>query len=351
MKALSESSIMMNDKPHDTGSLPDHDLTGSSRPSLDRISSQNKEAGANIFPEEEATARADIEAGTKEKPVAGGFRPADFPDGGLEAWLVVLGSWCALFCSFGWINCIGIFQDYYQRNQLSNYPPSTIAWIPSMETFMMFVGGPVFGKLFDNYGPRWLLIGGTFFHVFGLMMTSLSTEYYQFLLAQGMCSALGASAIFYASMSSVSTWFFKKRATAFGIMASGSSLGGVVLPILVDKLIPQLGFAWTMRVAAFTILGMLIIANLTVKSRLAPNPKPVILMEFITPLKEPTYSLVVGSSFLFFFGMFLPFTYIIIQAQESGMSVTISAYLIPMLNAARSVFSVKPSAALQLIIY
>jgi hypothetical protein len=74
-------------------------------------------------------------------------------------------------------------------------------------------------------------------------------------------------------------------------------------------------------------------------------------MEFITPLKEPTYSLVVGSSFLFFFGMFLPFTYIIIQAQESGMSVTISAYLIPMLNAARSVFSVKPSAALQLIIY
>jgi len=26
------------------------------------------------------------------------------PEGGLEAWLVVLGAWCCSFCSFGWIN-------------------------------------------------------------------------------------------------------------------------------------------------------------------------------------------------------------------------------------------------------
>lgn len=28
----------------------------------------------------------------------------DAPDGGLRAWLVVLGVWCSSFCSFGWIN-------------------------------------------------------------------------------------------------------------------------------------------------------------------------------------------------------------------------------------------------------
>ena len=28
----------------------------------------------------------------------------DAPDGGTLAWLVVLGAWCASFCTFGWLN-------------------------------------------------------------------------------------------------------------------------------------------------------------------------------------------------------------------------------------------------------
>ena len=99
--------------------------------------------------------------------------PRSFPDGGLQAWLTVSGGFACLFCSFGWINAIGVFQTYYETHQLKNYSPSTIAWIPSLETFMMFAGGPVAGKIYDNYGPRYLLLAGTFFNVFGLMMTSI----------------------------------------------------------------------------------------------------------------------------------------------------------------------------------
>lgn len=29
---------------------------------------------------------------------------SDAPDGGATAWLVVAGTWCTLFCSFGWLN-------------------------------------------------------------------------------------------------------------------------------------------------------------------------------------------------------------------------------------------------------
>jgi hypothetical protein len=31
--------------------------------------------------------------------------PQCVPDGGLQAWRVVLGGFCCMFCSFGWINC------------------------------------------------------------------------------------------------------------------------------------------------------------------------------------------------------------------------------------------------------
>jgi hypothetical protein len=173
----------------------------------------------------------DEKAPVDEKPAApAGPDPKEFPDGGLKAWSVVFGGWCCLFASFGWINCIGVFQTYYQENFLSTYTPSQVAWISSSETFMMFVGAPVFGKIYDNFGCRGLLAFGTFFHVFGLMMLSLSTQYYQVILAQSFCSALGASALFFAATNPVATWFFKRRAFAFGIMASGSSLAGVVLP-------------------------------------------------------------------------------------------------------------------------
>ena len=166
-------------------------------------------------------------------------------------------------------------------------------------------------------------------------MTSISTEYYQFLLAQGICSPLGASAIFYAGMSSVTTWFFHRRALALGIMATGSSLGGVIFPIMVERLIQEVGFGWAMRTAAFLILFMLIIANLTVKSRVPPSPKPLILMDFIHPLMELPFLLVSIGSFVFFLGLFLPLNFIILQAKADGMSVHLAGYLLAILNATR----------------
>jgi hypothetical protein len=154
--------------------------------------------------------------------------PSEPPDGGLEAWIIVAGAWCCLFVSFGWITCIGDFQSYYSRELLSSYSASTIAWIPSVETCLLFLGAPIFGRIFDSYGPRPLLLGGTLFHVLGLVLLSFCREYYQVFLAQAVFSAIGASAIFWASNNAVGTWFRRRRAFAMGIVSSGSSVGGVV---------------------------------------------------------------------------------------------------------------------------
>jgi MFS family permease len=67
---------------------------------------------------------------------------------------------------------------------------------------MLFMS-PLAGWLFDNYGPRLPVAIGTFLHVFGLMMTSLSKEYYQFALSQSVCSGIGASLVFTPCMTAV----------------------------------------------------------------------------------------------------------------------------------------------------
>ncbi|KAK2836955.1 hypothetical protein FQN49_006553 [Arthroderma sp. PD_2] len=262
------------------------------------------------------------------------MEPSAYPDGGVEAWTVVFGGFCALFVSFGWINCVGIFQDYYQAHDLKSYSPSSVAWITSLEIFMMYLVAPACGKGFDNFGPRYLLIGGSAFHVFGLMMTSLSTEYYQFLLAQGICSPLGAGFLFYPTMNSTVTWFYKRRALAVGIVASGSSLGGIIMPIMINKLIPMVGFAWAMRTCAFLILGLCIVACSCVKARIPPHPRPLVLKEFFTPFMEMPFVLLTTATFLYCFGMFLPFTFLVLHARRYGVPDSLATYLVSIFNAA-----------------
>ncbi len=51
---------------------------------------------------------------------------SDVPDGGMAAWLVVLGGWCTAFCSFGWINsrCLRCLLSSDNYTQLTAYPHS-----------------------------------------------------------------------------------------------------------------------------------------------------------------------------------------------------------------------------------
>ncbi|KAF2762425.1 monocarboxylate permease-like protein [Pseudovirgaria hyperparasitica] len=279
----------------------------------------------------------------KRAPTLSAPSNGDFPDGGLQAWLVVVGGFCTIFASFGWINCIGIFQNYYQANLLSHYSSSAVAWIPSTESFMMFFWGPVVGKITDHYGPRVPILIGSFLHVFGLMMTSISREYYQIFLAQSVCSAIGCSFVFYPAMTACSTWFLRHRALAIGIMASGSSIGGVVLPIMVNRLVVQIGFGWTMRALAFLLLGMVSVGILTVKSRLPPLKQPLALMDFIVPWKEMPFLLLGIGSWFLYIGGFIPFTFIIVQARAQGMSTGLAGYLVSILNGASTFGRIIPA--------
>ncbi|KOC10502.1 monocarboxylate transporter [Aspergillus flavus AF70] len=271
----------------------------------------------------------------KEKSPGPEDQPDAPPDGGLTAWLVVVGAWCTSFCSFGWVNSVGIFQNYYESHLLKHLSSSTISWIPSLQIFFMFAMGPIVGKLYDTFGARYLIIGGTFFHVFGLMMASISTQYYQLLLSQGICSAIGAAAIFQPALSAVSAWFNRKRGIAFATLSTGSSVGGVIFPIMVDRLIAKVGFGWSMRISAFMILFLLGIAIVTVKARRPPpqGPKPS-GVQLLQPFKEPVFIVTLLGYMLLTYGVFIPINYVIVQAVASGMNADLASYLVPMLNGA-----------------
>ncbi|KAK0105967.1 hypothetical protein ONS95_004476 [Cadophora gregata] len=271
---------------------------------------------------------------TAPASAASAWNSSDAPDGGVTAWLVVFGAWCTSFCSFGWLNSIGTFQEYYSVELLSQYSAGKISWIPSLQLFFMFAMGPIVGSLYDRYGPRYLIIAGSFLHVFGLMMASISTEYYQIMLAQGVCSAIGVSLIFQPALNVIVGWFNEKRGMAYGILSTGSSIGGVIYPIMISHLIPKVGFGWAMRIAAFLILFLLILAILTVKSRFAPNKQHLSRKQMMAPFCEPVFIALNAGLCLFTFGMFVPINYLVVEATSRGMSPDLAHYLVAMFNAA-----------------
>ncbi|KAM3479795.1 hypothetical protein MY5147_001568 [Beauveria neobassiana] len=267
-------------------------------------------------------------------PAAGSSSPPPPPDGGATAWLVVLGGWCTAFCSFGWLNSIGVFQQYYQKELLRGQNSSTVSWIPSLQIFFILGLGPIVGMIFDRHGPRGLLLVGTLMHVFGIMMASISTKYWQILLAQGVCSGIGVSAVFQPPLSCVAGYFNKRRGAAFGILSTGASVGGVVWPIMVTHLIRLVGFGWAMRTSAFVNLFLLTIPNITVRCFQPPVPKKVTGAQLAKPFRELDYVLVACGFLFLTYGVFVPLNYLPVQAASTGMDSNLVQYLLPILNAA-----------------
>lgn len=113
------------------------------------------------------------------------------PNGGLVAWLQVVGSWCLFFNTWGTLNTFGIYQTYYESGQLYTASSSDISWIGSIQAFLVLLVGALIGPIFDRGYLRWLLFFGSFMIVFGHMMLSLCHTFWQCLLAQGFVIGIG----------------------------------------------------------------------------------------------------------------------------------------------------------------
>ncbi|KAI0797521.1 MFS general substrate transporter [Abortiporus biennis] len=256
----------------------------------------------------------------------------DYPDGGLRAWLVVFGAASGTFATFGYVNAWGVFQAYYEQNTLSNTDPSTIAWIGSIEYALIFIPGLLSGRLFDMGHFKVMLLVSSAIVVTATFLIAQCKEYWQFLLCQGFAVGLACGCIFGPMLGVVAHWFKYKRGVALGVVAIGSSIGGTIFPIAARKLIPLVGFQWTMRILGFIQLAALGVTNLTLERRLPPK---TVVGPFInlTAFRNKAYTMYCFSSLVAFLGLYTVLTYIDISASAAGVSDDFSFYLVSIANA------------------
>lgn len=191
----------------------------------------------------------------------------DYPEGGFNAYMVVLGAFLGCVVNLGVINSIGAVQMWVSTHQLSHYLALTISWVFSIYLALAYALLIVAGPIFDKHGPKAIMSASTAALIFaGLMGVASSTKIWHFILsfiALGFGNGLGMSP----SVGIISHWFMEKRGLMTGVATLGGSVGGLVFPLLLRYTYARYDFVWALRIFAFTTGGCMVLATIFVKER------------------------------------------------------------------------------------
>jgi len=153
------------------------------------------------------------------------------------------------------------------------------------------------------------------------------------MLSYGILGGLGTALIFTPAVSAIGHWFMVKRANATGIAAAGGAVGGVIFPLMLNKLFVELGWGWALRIQGFIFILLLAVANLLIRSRLPPKPGGSIMPHFRI-LRFRAMALVTAGTYFMEWGLFVPIAYLTSYALSTGaVSHTLAYQLIAVFNA------------------
>lgn len=158
---------------------------------------------------------------------------------------------------------------------------------------------------------------------------------YQLFLAQGLGVGIAGGLLYIPALGIIGHHFKRRRSLAMGIVASGSSLGGVIHPIMLNKLFNgSLGFHWGVRISAFFNLGLLVLANLMMTTRLAPQRKTLSgqIAHWRGFFRDGIYILATVATFFIITGAFFPTLFLQLDSIEHGVDKRLAFYTVSHLD-------------------
>ncbi|KAJ5688751.1 hypothetical protein N7462_003143 [Penicillium macrosclerotiorum] len=257
-------------------------------------------------------------------------------DGGMNAWLFLAACFTMEALVWGFAFTYGVFQEYY-----SNVPEfkdsGNIAVIGTCAMGIMYLDLPLVFAAYRQW-PHYQRVGcaaGVTLMCLALGLSSLSTNVNHLIITQGIFYALGGSVAYSPCILLMEDWFDKRKGLAFGVMWAGTGLGGVILPIVMERLLDEYGFRTALR--AFAIALFILTAPLVyfVKPRVPvaknrASPPPPNLRFILTS----TFALFEICNIVEALGFFLPSLYLPTYAGMIGASSNLQALTVILFNVA-----------------
>lgn len=176
----------------------------------------------------------------------------------------------------------------------------------------MYLGAPLFLTLNRIY-PRaflWAPLTGLLIMCLSLGLSSLSTTVPHLIATQGILYSIGGGICYFPCIIYTDQWFVRRKGFAYGVMWSGTGLGGLTIPLLLQWLLGQYGFRTTLRVWAVTLFALTAPLVYFIRPRIPPARKGRISKSSFTSLLDPIFFLYQITSVIQALGFFLPGVYL-----------------------------------------
>ncbi|KAJ7704772.1 major facilitator superfamily domain-containing protein [Mycena rosella] len=181
---------------------------------------------------------------------------------------------------------------------------------------------------------------------FSVFMLSISQprRIYQHHLTQAVLFSLGATFAFFPCLGICAHWFKRRLAFAMGFPIAAASIGGIIYPVMLNKLIPRIGFGWTIRIFAFIVLFCFTVATFTISTPRAPKPLPRLsqLLAF-RAFRDPCYTCLCLAGWFTVLSTFNPFFYVgLYGAVANGGASVLTPYYLTIMCATAIVGRIGP---------
>lgn len=250
-----------------------------------------------------------------------------------------------------------VYEAYYLQTFLRDTSPSAVAWIGSIQACSQFSATVISGPITDRYGPsvrfspphdlmptqppplkpppltisQVIVLPFSCTYIAAMLLTSACKKYYQFLLCQGILLGISSGLIYAPAVAVVGHYFHRKRPMVLAIASTGSTLGGIIFPVMLTRLLnhSSLGFGWTQRCVAFLASGLALVSCATVRPGIPPRKGTWLLP---AAFLDPAYTLQVAGLFLISWGLWTPFFYLSTYGLRHGMDASLATYLVAVIN-------------------
>ncbi|ORX53053.1 MFS general substrate transporter [Hesseltinella vesiculosa] len=270
------------------------------------------------------------------------------------------GLWCwapAFVKSLPWaLGLHGVMQAYFLQHGFGNASNAAIQ-LPFVGTvgmvFLNLMGAPA-QILQSMVGVKWTLLIGTILKALGLIIAGFAKETWQLIICQGIIFGSGASITYCIAMAVAPAWFRKRRALAIGIIgkdpkkkighafscflfkASGSGIGGVAMPLMMQAINSTLGPSWSYRILGFMVLVLDLMATMLIREK---NPskerkrKRLSDIFHFDVLKDANYVIYSVASVIGLLGYFVPYFYLPSYAGHIGLTSQQGSVLVAVASA------------------